>query len=320
MSIIIASEGHGAWCEHFLRHVLRDKHVIFENSNRSQLVVRSCFLTQEREFPKNLPYITWSGEPLGVINRNYPPLFKIWEPKNKTLLIETSNSPYNKDIYTGYISGDLQGTIANIGQKNADKIFYIPFLVVIYFDYQATFNLKLDLTDLRLPQYRNNARPNFLAYCASAPIPIRESLFSLLKGKEGAHGLGKCQTTPGRKVEGTFHDMRNVYSTYRFAFAMENSTQHHYVTEKLFNVLLSGAIPIYYGDDEWVKKVFNEKCIIFVQDFPTLQDCANRIIEIDNDPVLLQKYLDEPRFVKDKSWFTNHPDYDKMREIILNSF
>lgn len=282
--IIIFSEGQGRWCEHFLKHVLQ-RNIIFSTDKPCdpQLIVRSCFLYQEPICNKKLPYITWSGEPIGVPDKDYPPLFKIWEP------------------------------------NEASNVFNIPFLVVIFFDYQATFNLKYDFSDMRV--YKNNPRPNFLAYCASSPVQIREQLFHLLKTKwpeKEPHGLGRCQTT--HKTDGTFHDMRFIYSSYRFAFAMENSAQPFYVTEKLFNVLLSGAIPIYYGDHKWVKQVFNEKCIIFVQDFSSLEACAEYIVHVDNTPSLLQQYLDEPRFIKDVSWFTDHPDYTKMREIILNSF
>lgn len=213
--IIIFSEGQGRWCEHFLRHVLQ-RNIIFISTDKfcntvdyPQFIIRSCFLYQKHICNKKLPYITWSGEPIGVPDKDYPPLFRIWDPNQR-------------------------------------------------------------------------------------------ELFHLLKTKwpeKNPHGLGRCQTT--HKTNGTFHDMRFIYSSYRFAFAMENSVQPFYVTEKLFNVLLSGAIPIYYGDHKWVKQVFNEKCIIFVQDFPTLEASAEYIVNVDNNPSLLQKYLDEPRFIKD---------------------
>ena len=43
---------------------------------------------------------------------------------------------------------------------------------------------------------------------------------------------------------------------------MENSYNHGYITEKLFNGLLAGCIPIYYGTEE-VFDIFNSNAFIY---------------------------------------------------------
>lgn len=179
--------------------------------------------------------------------------------------------------------------------------YKIPFLVVAFFELQKMLNTKFDLNDLRL--VKNNHRPYFLAYCASASYYHRETMFSLLKNHGISHALGKCQNNIGKSVDGTWHSLWKIYSQYKFVLTMENLYKKWYVTEKLLNGLLSGAIPIYYGDSEWVKRVFNEDCIIFVNDFSSFEECAEYIKKVDTTQELYDRYINAPRKVIDTKWF-----------------
>ena len=52
-------------------------------------------------------------------------------------------------------------------------------------------------------------------------------------------------------------------SSYKFSIAMENSNGDGYVSEKIYDSLISGTIPIYYGDftvDEYI----NPKAFILI--------------------------------------------------------
>ncbi|KAG5485266.1 hypothetical protein CUR178_06629 [Leishmania enriettii] len=43
------------------------------------------------------------------------------------------------------------------------------------------------------------------------------------------------------------HGVRCVFRKYRYALPFENSIEDDYVTEKVYNALLSGALPLYIG-------------------------------------------------------------------------
>lgn len=285
--IIAASEGQGIWCKEFLQHITKGQ-IVFEKSQRTNLIIRSLFLGQESVFPAKLPYISWSGEPLDVPSRGYEPIFRIW---------------------------------STISAKSTD--FQIPFFIIVYFDYRATFGYKYNLENLKLYDPLKE-RPYFLAYCASRATPTRETLFSLLKARDKtgtAHGLGACQTTPGFRDDKTFHNLVHTYSNYRFALAMENCVMDTYVTEKLLNVMLSGAIPIYYGDSKWVKRMFTTHGIIFVDDFDSLESCADYIVHVDNTPALLDAYRISAHKVRDEAlgYFSDTvraPEYEEMERLI----
>ena len=53
-----------------------------------------------------------------------------------------------------------------------------------------------------------------------------------------------------------------LYEDYRFVLAMENKSSPGYITEKILNAFLGGAIPIYYGTEE-VFDVFNRDAFVY---------------------------------------------------------
>ncbi len=96
-------------------------------------------------------------------------------------------------------------------------------------------------------------------------------------------GLGRCMhtpnipegivlppKTPGQGVSEQEHLMvkRKTIARYMFYLAFENTNEPGYVTEKVFDALLAGIVPIYLGASEDCRKLIpNPKAVIFVDDF-----------------------------------------------------
>jgi len=85
-------------------------------------------------------------------------------------------------------------------------------------------------------------------------------------------------------------------SDYKFSIACENSSHSGYTTEKIIGAFAAGGIPIYWGDPD-IKKVFNEKAFICVNDFKTKDELVDVVKEIDNDDELYSKICQEPALV-----------------------
>jgi len=85
----------------------------------------------------------------------------------------------------------------------------------------------------------------------------------------------------------------NFCKDYKFVFAFENSTQQGYNSEKIVEPYFSGSIPLYWGDSQ-INKIFNTKSMINFHDFDNMEQMIERIIEIDNKPMLYKKILEEP--------------------------
>lgn len=102
-------------------------------------------------------------------------------------------------------------------------------------------------------------------------LSIRESPFRV-------DGLGRCLRTPVGpeglelpKTRDTRYNLilkREVISNYMFNLAFENSLEPGYVTEKPFDAMLSGTVPIYLGDAKHLKRMLpHPMAAIFLDDF-----------------------------------------------------
>lgn len=123
-----------------------------------------------------------------------------------------------------------------------------------------------------------------------------------------------------------FHDNNKIeYLTdYKFNICPENSNHNGYVTEKVFQAIYSGCIPIYYGSNNnpepnilnhdaiifWDKKTHGHKALAQVEDL--LSD-NKRLLEFSKQPRLLPSAEDTI-----EEMITNL--YDKLLELITNSF
>ena len=90
-----------------------------------------------------------------------------------------------------------------------------------------------------------------------------------------------------------------LFEKYKFVICFENSFENEYITEKLPNVLLSGAIPIYRGAPN-IGKYFNTKSFICYEDYGSYEKMMKKIIELDNDDDKYIKMLNEPCFKDNK--------------------
>jgi len=90
-----------------------------------------------------------------------------------------------------------------------------------------------------------------------------------------------------------------------FYYAAENTNCEHYHTEKPWNGINSGAVPIYLGSSLTAKQYFPEKSMIYVSDFATTKDLADHLIYLSNNETAYNEYLawrkqPIPDFLKEK--------------------
>ena len=102
--------------------------------------------------------------------------------------------------------------------------------------------------------------------------------------------------------------------------AAENAQMNGYITEKIINVFSSGAIPIYIGDHNYAKKIFNPNSFICVNDFDNYEDCIKYIINLTDEE--LTNYFNQPIFTNEKESEIFREIYNKNsninKEIINN--
>jgi hypothetical protein len=95
---------------------------------------------------------------------------------------------------------------------------------------------------------------------------------------------------------------REVINSYAFTMAFENSIEAGYVTEKPFDALVAGSVPVFLGDSKHLKALIpHPKAVIFVDDFPSITDLSNYL-----------KYLlsNETAYEEHREW-RKHFSYEK---------
>jgi len=98
-----------------------------------------------------------------------------------------------------------------------------------------------------------------------------------------------------RNVEPTLDDdgihfKLNTIARYKFTFAFENACSPDYVTEKFFQPLLVGSVPVVLGAPNLDVIAPGDQCYINVRDFDSPASLAAHLHEVANDGALYQRY------------------------------
>lgn len=85
---------------------------------------------------------------------------------------------------------------------------------------------------------------------------------------------------------------RCLIGHYRFYLAFENSRSESYVTEKLWQPLLMGAIPIYWGAPNVNDFLPHPNAIIRVSDFESIEGLANYLQFLTTSDTAYQRHME----------------------------
>ncbi len=86
--------------------------------------------------------------------------------------------------------------------------------------------------------------------------------------------------------------------SYKFTIAFENASYPGYTTEKIYHAMLADTVPIYWGNP-LVHRDFNRASFLNANDFASLDDLLNAVVELDRNDDLYLRYLREP-------WYPNN--------------
>lgn len=84
---------------------------------------------------------------------------------------------------------------------------------------------------------------------------------------------------------------RQVQSRYRFSLAFENAIDRDYVTEKFFDPLMVGSVPVYLGAPNIEEFAPGDDCFIDVRRFARPEHLAAHLRELAADEAAYQRHL-----------------------------
>ena len=110
-----------------------------------------------------------------------------------------------------------------------------------------------------------------MSNCRNAGAATRLAFLEKLSKAYPVHSYGRClhnRDAKPRKGEERGAFKRRILSDYKFALAMENAVVKDYVSEKVFDALLAGALPLYDGAPRVGRLLPDEGAVLKTADFP----------------------------------------------------
>lgn len=109
---------------------------------------------------------------------------------------------------------------------------------------------------------------------------------------------------------------------FKFNLTPENSDYENYVTEKLFEAIASGTVPIYNGSNNNPEPdIINRDAVIFIKLGQDNPDAVRLVRELHRDDKKYHDFACQPRYkngAAEKIWWYYETLENKLREIIAN--
>jgi len=184
---------------------------------------------------------------------------------------------------------------------NRKKYYRLPLWVL---------NTKPEMLIAPKPTIDWNSK-KFCCMVVSNPNCIKRNLFfeKLSKYKQVDSG-GRYANNVG----GPIVDKLAFISEYKFVLSFENTSFDGYTTEKLCQPMREYSIPVYWGN-KYVGKDFNTKSFVNHHEYKDDEAVIKKIIELDNNPILMNQMWNEPWFVDNKI-----PEFAKYENIAKQLF
>jgi hypothetical protein len=144
-----------------------------------------------------------------------------------------------------------------IGRPTESKQVCLPLFIPYMY-----CNPKISLTD-PTPYVPPKFAITVISNGASGP---RLNFIEALEKRARVTHAGRYKNNIGGAITGMYNspEMFALIRTHKFIITMENSTDSYYLTEKLFNGLASGIVPVYWGCPN-VDKYFNTNRFIWMK-------------------------------------------------------
>ncbi len=218
--------------------------------------------------------------------------------KCKKIFFSGENLSFGKGHIPHYDDADV--TLSHYSEDN--KEVFVPLWVIFVNWFKKTqprplpsnptYCVDLDLIQNNRERFLNARK--FCCFLNNNEISDRIELFQALDPRERVDSYGKLLNNVGGALRGTQQDKVKLLENYKFVISFENSYHYGYNTEKIIEPFEVGCIPLYKGGER-VKEYFNTDSFLYMNDFASLEDYVDKILEINNNPELYgQMVLSDP--------------------------
>lgn len=117
-------------------------------------------------------------------------------------------------------------------------------------------------------------------------------MFTKLSQYKQVDSGGKVLNNIGYQIGASQEEKLEWMKGYKFSIVFENSEYPGYTTEKLVDGLLTGTLPIYWGNP-LISKDFNPSAFINCHDYQNFESVVDLVKELDTNTDLYQKYFEQ---------------------------
>eukprot|EP01068_Selenidium_serpulae_P017116 Selendium_serpulae@DN6350_c0_g1_i6.p1 len=132
---------------------------------------------------------------------------------------------------------------------------------------------------------------SFIARNCGSVMNERNDLVEYLQGEMAVYSIGNClNNAEWPKNGGKYLEKVEALKHFALNLAFENQNSKDYVSEKVYDALQAGVIPVYLGAPNVDEYLPCKNCIIKVADFETREDLKNHLKEVLSNDTLLMSY------------------------------
>ena len=232
---------------------------------------------------------------------------------------------YRKQVEEGMDPASSNYYFPSIKKKSAKRVFFtsefvIPDMEQCDYAFGFSYNEKMDssrysrapiylfcaeeedLLKLGKPEFSEDElakeyeNRNFCVHLHHHEVKLRNFLFEQLSEYrtvdapgDSCNNMQRPPSLADKQLGGFDQSKREFLRQYRFTCAVENEVAEGYTTEKLITPLLSGSIPIYYGNPSIDRDVNPDSIVCLKQEEWALnpeeriERLVERVIELDQD-------------------------------------
>lgn len=205
--------------------------------------------------------------------------------------------------YQDYCLDDVDLSLG-FDERNAENYFRFPLWIRYLYRCDWSYqDLKNYIEQINDPQFRLNANRNRFACHISRfdSIGIRKYLLDLLNPIEQIHSAGAFANNTNELKE-KYNDNKIEYlKNFKFNLCPENSSVNSYVTEKIFQSIMGGCIPIYWGGGNTLiePEVLNHKAFLHLNnDGSNAEQLVQAVSLLHSSPEIYQEFIHRKPFTE----------------------
>lgn len=182
--------------------------------------------------------------------------------------------------------------------------------------------IKQQIVKMNSPENHSYENRKFCAFLCSHNDIGREKIFDQLNNIDKVDCDGRLFHNNDELKLIYNDDKLEYFKHYRFNLTPENSNHDNYVTEKLFEAIYSGCIPIYNGSNNHPEpNILNQDAIIFIEMGKENSNSIKLITELNSNPSKYMEFACQKRFIDgadEAIWEYYEGLENKIKEIINN--